>query len=226
MEYMLVFADPADARGRATAPIVETQRIGDELGKVGTLRRAAMLTTSAGARVRVRDGAPLVTGAPVVEDGQILSGFWVVEVESRDDALEIARRCVPARSGRVEVTRVHWRDGVADRQDKKGFALLFRMEPGLSDCDGAKMREMVEFQEPLKADGSFVETAPLSFDPPVARVEARGGRISVTDGPFAETKEGVGGYTLVRLADLAAAIELARRFPHARWGPVEVREMV
>jgi hypothetical protein len=48
----------------------------------------------------------------------------------------------------------------------------------------------------------------------------------MTDGPFAETKEMIGGYSLVRAKGRAAAIELAKRFPHARWGPVEVREIL
>jgi len=48
----------------------------------------------------------------------------------------------------------------------------------------------------------------------------------VTDGPFAETKDAIGGYSLVRATGRAAAIELAKRYPHARWGPVEVREIL
>jgi len=48
----------------------------------------------------------------------------------------------------------------------------------------------------------------------------------VTDGPFAESKEGVGGYSVVRVAGRTEAIELAKRYPHARWGPVEVREIL
>jgi len=54
----------------------------------------------------------------------------------------------------------------------------------------------------------------------------RGGKSLVTDGPFAEAKEAVGGYSLVRVAGRAQAIELAKRYPHARWGPVEVREIL
>jgi len=48
----------------------------------------------------------------------------------------------------------------------------------------------------------------------------------VTDGPFAEAKEVVGGYNLVRAASRAEAIELAVRCPHAKWGSVEVREIM
>jgi hypothetical protein len=48
----------------------------------------------------------------------------------------------------------------------------------------------------------------------------------VTDGPFAEAKEAVGGYSIVYAADRAEAVEIAKRSFHARWGPVEVREIL
>src|SRR5438067_986591 len=66
----------------------------------------------------------------------------------------------------------------------------------------------------------------LARDPPRARIEPRGGKALVTDGPFAEAKETVGGYGLVRVASRAEAIDLAKRYPHAKWGPVEVREIM
>jgi hypothetical protein len=106
------------------------------------------------------------------------------------------------------------------------FLLAFCMEPGLTDPDGAKLREMIAFGDALARDGTLLETAPLTGDPLPARIQARRGKTLVTDGPFAEAKEAIGGYSLVRVADRAAALEVARRYPHARWGPVEVREIL
>jgi hypothetical protein len=106
------------------------------------------------------------------------------------------------------------------------FLLAFRREPGLADPDGAKLREMLAFSEELARQGTLFETAPLADDPLPARVEVRGGKALVTDGPFAEAKEAIGGYGLVRVTDRAAAVALAKRYPHARWGPVEVREIL
>jgi hypothetical protein len=85
---------------------------------------------------------------------------------------------------------------------------------------------MVGYDETLKAEGKYVESAQLALDPPAARIEARGGKPLVVDGPFAETKEVVGGYYIVRAASRAEAIELAARCPHAKWGAVEVREVM
>jgi hypothetical protein len=85
---------------------------------------------------------------------------------------------------------------------------------------------MMAFGQDLQRDGVLFDIAPLAADPPPARIESRGGRTLVTDGPFAESKEAIGGYALVRVAGRAQAIELAQRFPHARWGPIEVREIL
>ena len=57
-------------------------------------------------------------------------------------------------------------------------------------------------------------------------VRVRDGKRSVTDGPFAETKEQLGGYYLVEAADLDEAISLAERIPSVRWGSIEVRPIV
>ena len=85
---------------------------------------------------------------------------------------------------------------------------------------------MVAFDEVLRREGSYVESAQLPLDPPGARIEVRGGRAVVTDGPFTESKEVAGGYYIVSAADSQAAIELAVRCPHARWGAIEVREIM
>jgi len=105
------------------------------------------------------------------------------------------------------------------------FLLAFRMEPGLTP-DGAKMQEMIAHGEELERQGKQFEIAPLADDPPPARIETRGKKGLVTDGPFAESKEAVGGYSFIRAADRAEAIEIAKRYPHAKWGPVEVREIL
>jgi len=54
-------------------------------------------------------------------------------------------------------------------------------------------------------------------------VRVRNGKLSTTDGPFAETKEQLGGYFLIDAKDLNEAISIAARIPSAKWGSVEVR---
>jgi len=227
VEFMLLFMERKGApKGEPGGP-AEMKKFAGELARQGKLRRGAPLVAeSAGARVRVRDGKAFVSDGPFAESKEIVGGFWIIEAASREEAIEIARRCPHARHGVVEVHLVRWRDTAADPEKGIPFLFAFQTEPGLTDPDGSKMREMIGFGEALKRDGKFLETAPLAHDPPPARIEPRGGKTLVTDGPFAEAKETVGGYGIVRVASRAEAIDLAKRYPHAKWGPVEVREIM
>jgi hypothetical protein len=224
---MFLFLERKGEEHRAPRDFAEMKKFAGELAARGTLRRGAPLEPeSIAARVRVRDGKAYVRDGPFAESKEVVAGFWIVDVAGHAEAIEIARQCPHARHGIVEVHRAQWRDTVPDPERGNPFLFAFCMEPGLTDPDGAKMREMIAFMEGLKREGKFIETAPLALDPPPARIETRGGKTLVIDGPFAESKEGVGGYCLVRVAGRAEAIDLASRVPHARWGTTEVREII
>ena len=78
----------------------------------------------------------------------------------------------------------------------------------------------------LDAAGKFVATAPLHPTSTATSVRVREGKRLVTDGPFAETREQLGGFFLVDAADLDEAIAIAARIPMARRGTVEVRPVI
>jgi hypothetical protein len=227
VEYMLVFDGKPGAPNPTTAEMAEMNRFAKRLAREGRLRRGAPLSSDdAGARIRVRGGERAITDGPFAESKEVIAGFWIVEVASRDEALEIARTCPHARTGVVEVHPMRNRFTFPDSGRDTAWLLAFQQEQGSTDPDNAKMRAMIEFGTELVRQGVQLETAPLASDPPPARVEPRGGAIGVTDGPFAEAKEVIAGYSLVRAASRAAAIDIAARFPHAQWGTVEVREIL
>jgi len=87
----------------------------------------------------------------------------------------------------------------------------------------ALRRETLDYVESLRADGRLIDARPLRSATTAKTVRVRGGRPSIVDGPFAETKEQVGGYYLVDCQDLDEAIEVAAKIPAARYGTVEVR---
>lgn len=82
---------------------------------------------------------------------------------------------------------------------------------------------MVRWAESLRARGLLLATESLNAQESATRVERRGGRTHVTDGPFAETKEMVGGFFLLDCATREEAIALAGECPAAEWLTVEVR---
>ncbi len=79
------------------------------------------------------------------------------------------------------------------------------------------------FTEAIKKSGNYKGGNPLQPTTTATTVRVKGGKTLTTDGPFAETKEQIGGYYLVDAKDLDEAIALAARIPSARMGSIEVR---
>ena len=87
----------------------------------------------------------------------------------------------------------------------------------------AFMGEYFAFTEGIKQSGHFLGGEALQPVQTATTVRVRNGKVSTTDGPFAETKEQLGGYYIVNAKDLNDAIQVASKIPSARLGSVEVR---
>jgi len=83
--------------------------------------------------------------------------------------------------------------------------------------------EFFAYTEAVKKSGHYVGGNALQPSHTATTVRVRQGKVATTDGPFAETKEQLGGYYLLKARDLNEAIQLASRIPGARLGTVEVR---
>lgn len=83
--------------------------------------------------------------------------------------------------------------------------------------------ETLEYVERLRSNGHLVSAEPLQSVKTASTVRVRGGKVSITDGPFAETKETLGGFFLIDARDLNEAIQIAAKWPSARLGSIEVR---
>jgi len=97
------------------------------------------------------------------------------------------------------------------------------MEHFTADEAARQYEEYREFTEQLRRSGQLVSCNRLKTPADATTVRVRGGKAQVTDGPFVETKEQVGGYYIVEAKDLNEAIQIASRIPGARYGCVEVR---
>ena len=87
----------------------------------------------------------------------------------------------------------------------------------------AEIGEYLRFTDDIRRTGNHVSDAPLAPTSTATTVRLRNGRTTLTDGPFAETREQLGGFYIVEAANADDAIALAARLPGARWGSVEVR---
>src|SRR5215472_10793415 len=109
----------------------------------------------------------------------------------------------------------------------KYMLLVYGTEDGWTeDQRRACMIESLGLCDELAAQGKYLGSSPLQSVRTAASVRVRDGRTLVTDGPFAETTEQLGGYYVLDLADLDEAIAVAARLPPAARGTVEIRPLV
>lgn len=97
----------------------------------------------------------------------------------------------------------------------------------LPEAEQRKMREeSVGLANEIHAKGQYLDAAPLHPTTMTTSVQVRDGKPLITDGPFMETHEHLGGYFLVDVKDLDEAIAIASRVPGARLGAVEIRPVM
>ncbi|HEY1078336.1 MAG TPA: YciI family protein [Fontimonas sp.] len=89
----------------------------------------------------------------------------------------------------------------------------------------ALRQETLNYVEELQRSGHHLASAPLESVRSATTVRVRNGRLATTDGPFAETKETLGGFFMIEARDLNEAIQIAGRWPSARFGSIEVRPL-
>jgi hypothetical protein len=110
------------------------------------------------------------------------------------------------------------------------LCLIYENEKGWESLPPAEseaiMGEYFAFTEDIRSKGQMVVGEALQPTQTATTVRVRNGKISTTDGPFAETKEQLGGFYLVEAQDLNEAIQIASRIPSARHGSIEVRPVI
>jgi hypothetical protein len=105
--------------------------------------------------------------------------------------------------------------------------LVYLDEQALSEAEREQCYvESTQLAQELHSCGQYLAAAPLHPTSTATSVRVRDGRRLVTDGPFAETREQLGGYFLVEAKDLDEALGIAARIPIARRGTIEVRPVV
>jgi hypothetical protein len=109
----------------------------------------------------------------------------------------------------------------------KYMLLIYLDEQALSETEReACYVESTELAQQLHSNGQYLAANPLHPTSMATSVRVRDGKRFVTDGPFAETREQLGGYFLVDARDLDQAIGIAARIPMARKGTVEIRPVI
>jgi hypothetical protein len=109
----------------------------------------------------------------------------------------------------------------------KYMLLVYVDEQALSETEREHCYiESAELTQQLNASGQYLAASPLHSISTATSVRVRDGKRLVTDGPFAETREQLGGYYLIDATDLDEAIRIAEKIPPARFGTIEIRPVM
>jgi hypothetical protein len=109
----------------------------------------------------------------------------------------------------------------------KYMLLIYMHEQAMNDAERAACyEESTKLAQDLHASGQYVAASPLQSVSTATSVRVREGKRQVTDGPFAETREHLGGFYIIDVKDLDEAIAVAARIPPARKGTVEIRPIM
>jgi len=194
--------------------------------------------SSTATTVRVRGGERLITDGPFAESKEQLGGYYVLDCGSIDEAIALAARIPAARRGCVEVRPVidyeamgteppTWR---SDFQGKKYVLTLWGdesvWETWTPEQAQQEMGRWVEYDREATAAGVMLGGEGLEQTPRAKTIRVRDGEQLVSDGPFAETKEQLGGFYLLDCKNLDEAIDWAAKVPVPDDEPVEVRPVM
>jgi hypothetical protein len=109
----------------------------------------------------------------------------------------------------------------------KYMLLIYMDEQGLSQSERDHCyQESAQYAQQLNDKGQYLGAGPLHPTSTATSVRTRDGKRLVTDGPFAETREQLGGYFLIDARNLDEAIDIAGKIPAGRYGTVEIRPVV
>lgn len=219
------------------ACMVRSMAISDELDQHGKFVAASPLySVTSATSVRVRHGKRQVTDGPFAETTEQLGGYYVLDVADLDEAIAVAASLPPAQKGTVEIRPLReLPEGMDLPQAERAlgdpasvaYLLLMYEEEGVWPPDEhvAAIARSVEICHELDRKGQFRAAAPLQPPGTATCVTVKAGKRIVRDGPFTETKEQLGGYFLIQVADLDEAIAIAAELPGTQRGITEIRPL-
>ncbi len=241
MEFMFLIYSPENAwtHDEWTACVQKSSEIAQELAAQGKVKAASPLHPVATATtVRVRSGKLQVTTGPFTETVEQLGGYYILDLEHLDEAIAIASRLPPAQKGTVEIRPILKVENCPESKlfapvptgMKKYMFLCYDNEKhweGVGpEAHAAAIQQGIELTRRLDQRGQFVSAAPLHPSSTATSVRVRDGKRLITDGPFAETREVLGGFYLIFARDSSEALPFAAEHPGIHVGAVEVREVV
>jgi len=193
----------------------------------------ALQSTRTAVTVRVRDNKLSTTDGPFAETREQLGGLRFIEASDLNHAIQVAASSPMAEIGSIEVRPIYggqvFEPGDAPRSADlaKYMCLVYLEEQTLSAKSQQELDELGRanqaYADELENTGRMLVAASLQSVSTAVTVRVRNAKLSTTDGPFAETREQLGGFYVMQARDLNEAIQVAARNPIARLFSMEVR---
>lgn len=200
---------------------------------------AALLPTGTATCLRVRNGKTLLTDGPFSETKEQLAGFYRLSTNNMEEAYSWASKIPDAAGGSIEIRALPTFEGApsypaigkkSDAATQEYLLLIYEDESVWARASEAQRNEMFgkyfAVSAEMRKSGAFVDGAALASVTDAKTVRVREGKRVVSDGPFAETKEQLGGYYQIWAKDLDEAIAFAKKIPAAETGTVEIRPVM
>lgn len=202
--------------------------------EAGKFRGGAPLhSVSTATTIRMKEGKYVLTDGPFAETKEQLAGYMMVDAANREEALAMWQDGNSGSPGTIEVREVAQfpqADGEVVPGKKQYMLFCYHSEAGwveLPEAEQVRLREdAFVFAKEMADRGSWLKGAPLRKTSEARSVRSKEGKLIVTDGPFAETKEQLAGFVLIQAENLDEAIAAGKRFHAGREGAVEVRPVV
>lgn len=208
----------------------------EAMNRRGVRRFGQQLEGLAGARtVRVRDGETLIADGPFTESKEFIGGLDVIDCENLDEAIEVAAKHPVSWYFTIEVRPFidyAQQSGCAPESDpvdidpsSARYLLMMCLDgiPEAPEVEEGIMRDSVAWREQVEASGDYVYGHPIQHANTATSVRVRDGKTLLTDGPFTESKEFLGGFAILSCETQEDAIALAAKHPLARFHMIEVR---
>ena len=225
MKFMFMHRTNAHWESGATPTMELVRAVG---GMVGEMVRAGRLVaadglraSSQGARLNFVNGKRTVTKGPLVGNNELIAGFAVMKVQSLDEAIEWSTKFAAA-YGDVEIdirpATEPWDIGLGDKPagltTRRYIAMhkaTVQSEAGTPPTESAK-RGVSALIDEMTGAGVLLSTAAVAPSRTATRLRNFGGKKTLIDGPFAESKELVGGFAILEMGSKAEAIDWAKRY--------------
>jgi hypothetical protein len=225
MKFMFMHRTNAHWESGASPSMDLVRKVGVMVGEVvrsGRLVAAdGLRASSQGARLNFVNGKRTVTKGPLVGNNELIAGFAVMKVGSLDEAIEWSTKFAHA-YGDIEIdirpATEPWDIGLGAKPEGLTTRRYIAMHKATAQSEAgtppteAQMRGVGALMEEMTKAGVLLSTAGIAPSRTAVRLRNFGGKKTVVDGPFAESKELVGGFAVIDLDSKAAAIDWAMRY--------------